>query len=76
MPHDLDAESRRIIHGANRNGRVTTIYSEPAYSQRQALLISAGTLPGDTVEVAGVRNGERFSVTVTAAERPDDIQQP
>ena len=67
-------------HGALYTGPIemgeSPLYSEPAYSQRQALLISAGTLSGDTVEVAGVRNGERFSVTVTAAERPDDIQQP
>ncbi len=45
---------------------------EPVYSQRQALLISAGTSPGDTVDVVGLRNGERFTTTVTAVERPDD----
>jgi S1-C subfamily serine protease len=46
---------------------------EPVYSSRQALLISASTAPGDTVEVVGLRNGERFSVTVTAVERPEEI---
>jgi len=45
---------------------------EPVYSQRQALLISASTSPGDTVEVVGLRDGERFSTTVTAVERTED----
>jgi serine peptidase DegS len=45
---------------------------EPVYSQRQALLISASTRPGDTVEVAGLRNGARFETTVTVVERPED----
>ncbi|MDJ0709322.1 MAG: trypsin-like peptidase domain-containing protein [Woeseiaceae bacterium] len=43
---------------------------EPVYSQRQALLISASTVPGDTVELLGIRDGERFRTTVTAGERP------
>lgn len=45
---------------------------EPVYSQRQALLISANTRPGDSVEVVGLRDGQRFSATVTAVERPED----
>ena len=44
---------------------------EPVYSQRQALLISAGTRPGDTVEVVALRDGERFETALTAVERPD-----
>jgi serine protease DegS len=46
------------------------INGEPVYSQRQALLISASTAPGDSVEVVGIRDGERFQTTVTAGERP------
>ncbi len=49
---------------------ILEINGEPVYSQRQALLISASTAPGDSVEVAGIRDGERFRVTVTAGERP------
>ena len=45
---------------------------EPVYSQRQALLISASTRPGDTVDVVALRDGQRFETTVTAVERPDD----
>lgn len=45
---------------------------EPVYSQRQALLISAGTSPGDTVDVTGLRDGQRFNATVTASERPEE----
>jgi serine peptidase DegS len=51
---------------------ILELNGEPVYSQRQALLISASTSPGDTVEVSGLRDGERFNTTVTAVERPDD----
>ena len=47
---------------------------EPVFSQRQALLISAGTSPGDAVTVVGLREGERFETSVTATERPEDPQ--
>ena len=46
---------------------------EPVYSQRQALLISASTVPGDTVELLGIRDGTRFRTTVTAGERPQGL---
>jgi len=42
---------------------------EPVYSQRQALLISASTAPGDTVAITAMRDGQRFETTVTAVER-------
>jgi len=51
---------------------ILELNGEPVYSQRQALLISASTSPGDTVAVTGLRDGERFQTTVTAVERPDD----
>ena len=51
---------------------ILELTGEPVYSQRQALLISASTRPGDTVDVVGLRNGERFSTIVTAVERPED----
>ena len=51
---------------------ILELNGEPVYSQRQALLISASTSPGDTVDVTGLREGERFQTTVTAVERPED----
>jgi serine protease DegS len=51
---------------------ILELNGEPVYSQRQALLISASTSPGDAVNVTGLRDGERFNATVTAVERPDD----
>ncbi len=48
----------------------------PIYSRREALLISASTTPGDTVEVTGIRDGERFTTTVIAGERPQGIYEP
>lgn len=53
---------------------ILELNGEPVFSQRQALLISASTKPGDTVEVVGLRNGQRFTTTVTAVERPEDPQ--
>ena len=37
---------------------ILELNGEPVYSQRQALLISASTRPGDTVDVVGLRDGE------------------
>ena len=49
---------------------ILEINGESIYSQRQAQLVSASTAPGDQVEVVGIRDGERFTATVTAGERP------
>jgi serine protease DegS len=55
---------------------ILEINGEPVYSQRQALLISASTAPGDSVTVRGLRNGQRFTTTVTAGERPQGLYEP
>ena len=55
---------------------ILEINGEPVYSQRQALLISASTAPGDSVTVLGLRNGQRFTTTVTAGERPQGLYEP
>lgn len=55
-----------------RGDVILEMNGEAVYSQRQALLISASTSPGDTVEVLGLRDGERFETSVTVVERPDD----
>jgi len=52
---------------------ILEINGEPVYSQRQALLISASTAPGDTVEVLGIRDDVRFRTTITAGERPQGL---
>lgn len=52
---------------------ILEINGVPIYSQRQALLISASTVPGDSVEVVGIRNGERFRKTVIVGERPQSL---
>ena len=57
--------------GLQRDDVVLSINGEPILSRRQALLIAAGTEPGDQVEIIGMRAGERFQVTVTAGERPE-----
>ena len=55
-----------------RGDVILTMNGEPVFSQKQALLISASTIPGDAVEITGIRDGERFRTTVTAGERPED----
>lgn len=58
--------------GLRRGDVILEINGETVFSQRQALLISANTTPGDPVDVTGMRDGERFSVTVIAGERPEE----
>jgi serine protease DegS len=57
--------------GLQRGDVVLSMNGEPILSRRQALLIAAGTNPGDEVEIVAMRDGERFSVTVIAGERPE-----
>jgi S1-C subfamily serine protease len=52
---------------------ILEINGEPVYSQRQALLISASTAPGDTVEILAIRDDIRFRTTITAGERPQGL---
>lgn len=55
-----------------RGDVILAMNGEPVFSKRQALLISASTIPGDKVEITGIRDRERFTATVTAGERPED----
>ncbi len=55
-----------------RGDVIVEMNGEPVYSRRQALLISASTVPGDEVIVTGMRAGQRFTATVTAGERPEE----
>ncbi len=57
-----------------RGDVILAMNGESVFSQRQALLIAASTVPGDKVEITGLRDGERFTATVTAGERPNDPQ--
>jgi serine protease DegS len=52
---------------------ILTINGESILSQRQALLIVAGTSPGEEVEIVAWRDGKRFSTTVIVGERPEDL---
>lgn len=58
--------------GLKEGDVILAMNGEPVYSQRQALLISASTAPGNSVEVVGLRDGTRFSASITAGERPGD----
>ncbi len=55
--------------GLRQGDVIIAINGEEILSERQAQLVVAGTSPGDEVEIAGIRNGQRFETTVIATER-------
>ena len=57
--------------GLRRGDVILSMNGEAIQRRRQALLISAGTNPGDAVEIEVLRDGERLTFTVIAAERPE-----
>jgi serine peptidase DegS len=56
--------------GLRRNDVILSINGEPIRSGQQARLLVAGLHPGDTVDLVGWRDGQRFAVTMLAGERP------
>jgi len=55
--------------GLREGDIIIAINGESIISQRQAQLLVAGTSPGDEVEIAVIRDGQRFQTTVIATER-------
>ena len=66
---DIVAGSPAESAGLRRSDVVLTINGEPIRSRQQALLIVARLNPGDVVELEGLRAGQPFRVSLTAAER-------
>jgi serine peptidase DegS len=67
----------RVIEGGPaaaaglQNGDVIlSIGDDPIRSRQQALLLVAGTAPGDEIEFTAWRAGHEFSATLTVVERP------
>ena len=52
---------------------ILEINGEPIRSQRQALLIVAGSQPGENVDIRVWRDGSEYQTTVVAGERPDNL---
>lgn len=57
--------------GLRRGDIILSMNGEPIQRERQALLITAGTNPGEPLEVDVLRDGERLTFTIIAAERPE-----
>lgn len=57
--------------GLQNGDVILAINDVPILSRRQALLLAAGTNPGDAVGITALRDGTRIEVTVTAGERPE-----
>lgn len=56
-----------------RGDVILSINDEPILTQRQALLLVAGTTPGDAVNLVAWRDGQQFRTTVIAGERPEEL---
>lgn len=68
---EVNADGPADHAGLQSGDIILSINGEQIQSRRQAQLISAGTNPGDEVEIVGMRDGERFEATVIAGERPE-----
>ncbi|MDX1480805.1 MAG: trypsin-like peptidase domain-containing protein [Woeseiaceae bacterium] len=56
--------------GLQQGDIILSINGEAIRTRQQALLLVAGLEPGESVELNGWRDGQRFRVTLTVAERP------
>jgi len=70
---EVYANSPAERSGLKRGDVVLEINGEPIRSRQQALLIVARLNPGDKIDMSGLRQGQAFRVTVTAAERPPSL---
>jgi len=61
------------LAGLRRGDVILSINEEPIFSQRQALLLVAGTNPGEAVDIVAWRDGAEFRTTVVAGERPENL---
>jgi serine peptidase DegS len=56
--------------GLKQGDVILAINGEPIVSDQQARLLVAALEPGDRIELDGLRSGQPFTATLTAAERP------
>lgn len=57
--------------GLRRGDVILVIDGEPIRSRQQALLLVARMNPGESVEIEGWRDGQRFRAALVVAERPE-----
>ncbi len=67
---DVYAEGPAGVANLQSGDVILSINGEPILSQRQALLLVAGTTPGASVDIVAWRDGQQFRTTVVAGERP------
>ncbi len=70
------ADSPAQQAGLQAGDIIESINGELIRSEQQALLIVARLNPGDAVEMIGIRNGQRFRVSLTATERVPRLATP
>jgi len=67
---EVFANGPSAVAGLHRGDVILAINGQSIISPRQARLLVAGTRPGDSVDVVGLRGNERFNATIIAGERP------
>lgn len=71
---DVFAGGPAALGGLQSHDLLLAINGEPVRSSQQALLQVASLKPGDQVEVTAWRQGQEFTTTITAGERPKERQ--
>jgi S1-C subfamily serine protease len=66
----LYRDSPALEAGLRPGDIITHMNDQPIQVSRQALNIVAALMPGDQIELRGIRAGQPFSVVITLAERP------
>jgi serine protease DegS len=67
---DIYPDSPAVTAGLQTGDIITHMNGQPIQASRQALNIVATLMPGDTLEIKGMRAGQQFSVVATLSERP------
>ena len=67
------ANSPAAAAGLNRGDVILAINGNTIVSQRQARLMVAGTRPGDSIDIVGLRQDGRFEATIIVGERPPEL---
>jgi serine protease DegS len=67
---EVFANSPAAAAGLNRGDVILAINGTTIVSRRQARLIVAGTRPGESIDIVGLRRDGQFEATIIVGERP------
>lgn len=67
---DIYKNSPAAIAGLRRGDIITYVAGQPIQVSRQLLNIIAALMPGEMIELRGIRDGRAYSVNIEVTERP------